>query len=125
MHDKNRPKTISTTDRFFNYLSYKAWRAFCEGFKHVHDFSFATLLRLDSTQDYSEANSIISTKVQFYAIELARNREGHNQDIRANFKPVPRKHRVKIDAKSSMPNMSEVEHELQQIITGNHKLLRE
>ena len=24
------------------------WRAFCEEFKHVEDYSFATLIRLDS-----------------------------------------------------------------------------
>ena len=76
-------------------------------------------------QDYSEENSIISTKVQFYAIELARNREGHNQDIRANFKPTPRKSKpVQVEAGAGRPNMSEVEHELQQIIMGNHKLLQ-
>ena len=53
----------------------KAWREFCEGFKHVDDYSFAQLLRLDAEKDYSEENSIIATKIQFYAVELARNRE--------------------------------------------------
>merc|ERR1719492_536140 len=67
------------------------WRAFCEEFKHVEDFSFATLIRLNSSQDYEEVNSVIVTKIQFYAIELARNREGHNDQIRHNFKPRKRK----------------------------------
>ena len=28
------------------------WRAFCEEFKHVEDYSFATLIRLDSRYKY-------------------------------------------------------------------------
>ncbi len=70
------------------------WSEFCDSFKHVNDFNFATLLRLDSSKDYEESNSVIVTKVQFYAIELARNREGHNETIRQNFKPKPRTKRV-------------------------------
>lgn len=46
------------------------WREFCDKFKHVKDFNFATLIRLDSSKDYEEANSVIVTKIQFYAIEL-------------------------------------------------------
>jgi hypothetical protein len=57
---------------------FQDWREFCDSFKDLDEFSFASLVRLDSTQDYSEENSIIVTKVQFYAIELSRNREGHN-----------------------------------------------
>ncbi len=93
----------------------------------MEDYSFATLLRLDSNLDYSEENSIIVTKIQFYAVELARNKEGHNQDIRQKFKPTPRKSRPKAPkeaASAATPNVNELEYELQQIITGNHKLLQ-
>jgi hypothetical protein len=82
---------------------------------------------LDSSSDYSEENSIIVTKIQFYAIELSRNREGHNDLIRQRFKPVPRKPRSAANALAGdfqPAMMSEVERELQQIITGNHKLLQ-
>ena len=34
----------------------KRWRAFCEEMKHVEDYSFATLMRLDSKGEYEEAN---------------------------------------------------------------------
>lgn len=44
-------------------------------------------MRLDCSKDYSEANTIIVPRVQFLAIELARNREGLNGTIRENFKP--------------------------------------
>ena len=64
------------------------WRPFCEQFKgFIEDYSFGTLLRADCDQDYSEENSILTTRIQFYAIELARNREGFNDGIRKKYKP--------------------------------------
>ena len=56
-------------------------------------------------------------------------REGHNQEIRQKFKPTPRKARVKETPSSStngakVQGMSELEYELQQIITGQHALLK-
>ena len=104
---------------------FQRWRDWCETFKHVEDYSFATLLRLDAAGDYSEENSIIVTKVQFYAIELARNREGHNDGVRGNFKPTPRRRKaVNVDRSAGAPDMSEVERELQEILSGNHKLMK-
>lgn len=64
------------------------WRPFCEQFKDIiEDYSMGTLLRADCTDEYSEQNSILATRIQFYAIELARNREGLNDLIRQKFKP--------------------------------------
>ncbi|XP_001600968.1 protein PBDC1 [Nasonia vitripennis] len=64
------------------------WRPFCEQFKDVvEDYSFGTLLRADCSKDYSQENSILTSRIQFYAIELARNREGFNDQIRQKFKP--------------------------------------
>ncbi|KDR21351.1 hypothetical protein L798_04431, partial [Zootermopsis nevadensis] len=64
------------------------WRPFCEKFKDVvEDYSFGTLLRLDHSGEYSEQNSILVTRIQFYAVELSRNREGLNDCIRSKFKP--------------------------------------
>ncbi|XP_071448369.1 protein PBDC1 [Hetaerina americana] len=61
----------------------KKWRPFCEEFKGVvEDYNFATLLRLNCGEDYSEENSILVTRIQFYAIELARNKEGLNDALR-------------------------------------------
>lgn len=59
------------------------WREFCETFKgEVEDYSYGTLLRLDSKGDISDGNTIFSIRVQFLAIEIARNREGHNDGHR-------------------------------------------
>lgn len=63
------------------------WRSFCERFQNlIDDYSYGTLLRCDATKDYSEANSMLVTRIQFYAIELARNKEGINDNIRDKFK---------------------------------------
>lgn len=103
------------------------WREFSERYKHIEDYSLGCLFRLDCSQDYSEQNSIIVLKIQFFALEIARNRGGFNDAIRTNFKPTPRKKREVISApsvtKGGVP-MSEVEAELQQIIMGNHQMLR-
>ncbi|KAJ8664543.1 hypothetical protein QAD02_006205 [Eretmocerus hayati] len=64
------------------------WRPFCEKFKElVEDYSFGTLVRADCSDDYTEENSILTSRIQFYAIELARNREGYNDQIRHKFQP--------------------------------------
>jgi hypothetical protein len=53
----------------------------------VEDYSFGTLLRADASKEYSEDNSILVTRIQFYAIELARNKEGVNDLLRKTFIP--------------------------------------
>lgn len=65
------------------------WRPFCEQFKDVvEDYSFGTLLRADCNEEYLQENTILTTRIQFYAIELARNREGLNDGIRGKYKPT-------------------------------------
>jgi hypothetical protein len=103
------------------------WREFSDFYKDVEDYSLGSLLRLDSSLDYSEDNTIIAIKIQFLAIEIARNREDFNDCIRDNFKPTPRKPKAKGQqqgAGGGGNKMTEIEHELQQIIGGNHQLLR-
>lgn len=66
------------------------------------DYNFGSLLRLDASQDYSEENSTIGEfyssrmclkltrvvcsvpRIQFLAIEIARNVEGHNAAVRGS-----------------------------------------
>lgn len=63
--------------------SKKEWREFCMNYQNiVEDFNFATLLRLDCSKDYAEDNTTLVPRVQFYAIEIARNREGLNNIVR-------------------------------------------
>ena len=78
-----------------NEVSTEEWSKFCERFKKdVDDYGQECLLRLDSSKDYTEENMMVVTKLQFLAIEIARNREGCNDSLRTNFKPTKRSARV-------------------------------
>ncbi|KAG7263717.1 hypothetical protein CRUP_017688 [Coryphaenoides rupestris] len=58
------------------------WRPFCNQFEGViEDFNYGTLLRLDCEKDYTEENTIFATRIQFFAIEISRNREGFNTPV--------------------------------------------
>ena len=92
-----------------------------ERYKEMEDYNQGTLLRLDSGQEYSEANTCISVKIQFWAIEIARNREGHNSHVRENFKPVPRGSSKKVEEEEAATR--HVEAELMQVLSGQHPLL--
>ncbi|CAL8279867.1 protein PBDC1 [Gadus morhua] len=60
----------------------ETWRPFCNQFEDViEDFNYGTLLRLNCEQDYTEENTIFATRIQFFAIEIARNREGLNTPV--------------------------------------------
>lgn len=54
------------------------WRAFCEKFKEIDDYNFGTLLRIRAAEEYSQENTIFAVRIQFYAVEIARNRYGLN-----------------------------------------------
>nr|XP_049593753.1 protein PBDC1 isoform X2 [Syngnathus scovelli] len=61
------------------------WRPFCNGFEGlVEDFNYGTLLRLDCQKDYTQDNTIFATRIQFFAVEIARNREGLNDTVFAS-----------------------------------------
>lgn len=76
---------IISKELYFSH--FQKWRPFCENFKTVvENYSFGTLLRADCKEDYSESNSFIVPRIQFLAIELARNKEGYNDAIRTKFK---------------------------------------
>ncbi|KTG35962.1 hypothetical protein cypCar_00032622 [Cyprinus carpio] len=72
---------------------YNKWRPFCNQFEGVvEDFNYGTLLRLDCQKDYTEENTVFATRIQFYAIEIARNREGYNDFVHnANSKTQQQK----------------------------------
>ncbi|KAI8804660.1 putative polysaccharide biosynthesis protein [Cladochytrium replicatum] len=64
------------------------WRSFLTMFdRQVMDYNFGTLLRVRSNEDYGPDNSFFVTRLQFYAIEVVRNRDGHNS---THHKPKPK-----------------------------------
>ncbi|AQZ13167.1 YPL225W [Zygosaccharomyces parabailii] len=55
------------------------WRNFCNFYeKTVEDYNFGTLLRLDCSEEYGQFNTVFVVRIQFYAFEIARNRQGLN-----------------------------------------------
>ncbi|CAO3637452.1 unnamed protein product [Cunninghamella blakesleeana] len=59
------------------------WRKWVNKYeKRVSEFNFGTLIRIDSRDDYTEQNTMFGVRMQFYAIEIARNRKGLNDDVR-------------------------------------------
>lgn len=60
------------------------WRKFIAKFDKLEDFNFGTLLRTDAAKEGGPDNSIFVVRIQFLAVEIARNREGCNDVIREN-----------------------------------------
>ncbi|KAI1913371.1 hypothetical protein LOZ53_005471 [Ophidiomyces ophidiicola] len=58
------------------------WRNFMNAYeKKVSDFNFGTLLRKNAKWEYGEKETMFAVRMQFYAIEIARNRAGLNDWI--------------------------------------------
>lgn len=74
------------------------WRAFINKFDKLEDFSYGTLMRSDASVDFGPHNSVLVVRVQFLAIEIARNREGCNDEIRSKYKTTPTTKTVEIEA---------------------------
>ncbi|KAF2755273.1 DUF757 domain-containing protein [Pseudovirgaria hyperparasitica] len=58
------------------------WRNFIMQYeKKVDDFNFGTMLRANPKFDYGEKETIFAVRMQFYAVEIVRNKEGLNDWI--------------------------------------------
>jgi len=58
------------------------WREFCEKFNQIEDYNFGTMLRTKANGEYDQEGTIFVVRIQFYAIEIARNRYGLNDWIK-------------------------------------------
>ncbi|KAL8811186.1 MAG: hypothetical protein Q9200_001997 [Gallowayella weberi] len=55
------------------------WRNFMMVYeKKIDDYNFGTMLRANPKFEYGEKETIFAMRMQFYAIEIARNRQGLN-----------------------------------------------
>ncbi|KAL4960434.1 polysaccharide biosynthesis domain-containing protein [Aspergillus stella-maris] len=55
------------------------WRNWMNQYeKKVPDFNFGTMLRANPKTEYEQHNTIFAMRMQFYAVEIARNRAGLN-----------------------------------------------
>jgi len=78
------------------------WRAFINAYeKKITGFNFGSLIRTDATKEYSETNTIFVTRIQFYAIEISRNRLGLNDAAHELAKETARKEREKAEKKKA------------------------
>ncbi|KAI9208059.1 putative polysaccharide biosynthesis protein [Polychytrium aggregatum] len=73
---------LASIDEMADFKSEKAkaaWRDFIKKYEsRVEDFNFGTLLRVRAAEDYGPDNAFFVTRIQFFAIEIARNRAGLN-----------------------------------------------
>ncbi|KIP10797.1 hypothetical protein PHLGIDRAFT_28275 [Phlebiopsis gigantea 11061_1 CR5-6] len=72
------------------------WRKFIESYKDtVKDYNFGSLIRTNARDEYSETNTIFTTRIQFYAYEIARNRLGLNDKAHELAKEEAEKEKIK------------------------------
>lgn len=58
------------------------WRKFIGEYeKKIDDYNFGTMLRKSAKSEYTEDETIFAVRMQFYAVEIARNRQGLNDWI--------------------------------------------
>lgn len=65
-------------DQMKSPVGKEMWRAFIYKFDKLDDYNFLTLIRQDVDTEAAQENSILVVRIQFLAIEIARNREGLN-----------------------------------------------
>lgn len=71
--------TVTKNETLKDTRTQETWRAFMmsqDG--RMDEFNMISLLRIDSGGNYDDANTLLVPRVQFLAIEIARNREGIN-----------------------------------------------
>lgn len=87
------------------------WRAFIDKNQHlVEDYNFGTLLRNNTLLDYGPENSFFVPRIQFAAIEIARNREGLNASLYKNEGLIS--HHEKIDTLEMEKEMEELKSKI-------------
>ncbi|KAF2741484.1 DUF757-domain-containing protein [Polyplosphaeria fusca] len=58
------------------------WRNFINTYENkIDDYNFGCMVRSDPKQEYSQEGTILCVRMQFYAIEIARNKQGLNDWI--------------------------------------------
>jgi len=78
------------------------WRKFMQAYeKKIDDYNFGTLMRNDAKAEYTETTTIFVQRMQFYAIEIARNKLGLNDWIKETVDEEEAK-KAKEEAKKAM-----------------------
>ncbi|KAF2131948.1 DUF757-domain-containing protein [Dothidotthia symphoricarpi CBS 119687] len=76
------PKATINEDEMKSKEGKERWRKFIGEYeKKVEDYNFGAMLRASPDIEYSETGTIFAVRMQFYAVEIVRNREGLNDWI--------------------------------------------
>lgn len=79
--DFNPAETINE-DKMKSKEGKERWRTFMNQYeKKIDDFNYGTMLRSNPKFEYGEKEAIFAMRMQFYAVEIARNRAGLNDWI--------------------------------------------
>ena len=74
--DEDEMKTKEGKERWRNFVN-----VYENGERKIEDYNFGTMLRRNAKFDYGEKETMFAVRMQFYAIEIARNRAGLNDWI--------------------------------------------
>ncbi|KAI4289905.1 MAG: hypothetical protein L6R35_000821 [Caloplaca aegaea] len=73
------PSETIDEDKMKSKEGKERWREFMMAYeKKIDDYNFGTMLRANPRFEYGEKETIFAMRMQFYAIEIARNRQGLN-----------------------------------------------
>ncbi|KAF1816838.1 DUF757-domain-containing protein [Eremomyces bilateralis CBS 781.70] len=76
------PKATINEDEMKSKAGKERWRNFVNQYaEKIEDFNYGTMLRANPKDEYGEKETIFAVRMQFYAIEIVRNREGLNDWI--------------------------------------------
>lgn len=76
------PAETIDEDRMKSKEGKEKWRNFVNQYeKKVEDYNFGTMLRRNPKYEYGEKETMFAVRMQFYAIEISRNRAGLNDWI--------------------------------------------
>ncbi|KAF2003912.1 DUF757-domain-containing protein [Amniculicola lignicola CBS 123094] len=73
------PKATINEDHMKSKEGKEKWRKFIAEYEQtIDDYNFGTMIRANAKDEYSQEGTIFAVRMQFYAIEIVRNREGLN-----------------------------------------------
>jgi len=76
------PAATINEDEMKSKTGKERWRKFMMAYeKKIDDYNFGTMLRVAPNLEYGNEETIFVPRMQFYAIEIARNRNGFNDWI--------------------------------------------
>ncbi|KAF7714427.1 Polysaccharide biosynthesis domain-containing protein 1 [Penicillium ucsense] len=76
------PAATINEDEMKSKAGKEKWRNWINKFdKKIEDFNFGTIIRTHADAEYDQDTTVFGVRMQFYAIEIARNRAGLNDWI--------------------------------------------